>query len=224
MKFAYLLVSALCIGCGTPGAPGTGRDEPDEDLSVCGSTATRFSVRVQLLVAPYNFEADAWDWDGDIDSWAEDVDAWLDLLVPLVTEGALTGEQFAELLQEADGLSESIFSAYVAPDPHVEVYFSAGPSEDWTFEGDFGNLPDDTFQIEDLEIAEVDLTGGAAFALDVFDEDLSFNDPIGSFFIDLETAQVLGDCGPVSIVLSPDEMDALETRLNAFEVTLVGLN
>ncbi len=207
----------LALGCTGPGGGDTGWQND------CGDdSATSFEIEVtRVLVAPYDFSDEAWDWDGDIDGWWEDHGLWVELLLIVATKGSYEPGAYDELIAEADPYSESLFGQWVAPDLIVDEYFQPSPGAEWDYVGEWGGIPPDRHELTGLSFGTVDLSGGGAVGLAFQDEDIAFDDFIGDVSLDLEVAQQLAGCGPTGIVLTDSEMDGISTRLNAVEVEVV---
>jgi hypothetical protein len=209
-----VLMAAVGLACGAP----TG-----DSGAQCGApNAGTFDITVtRVLAAPYDFDAEAWDWDGDIDSWWEDYGIWVELLLLVATEGAYEFGTYDELIVEMDPYTESIFSQWVAPDLLVDVYWLDSNVSEWEEVGGFYDLAEDQHEATGLGLGQWSMGPESRVHVALFDEDIAFDDYIGELGFDLNGLRGIADCGPVGFVLTAQDMDDYETRINAIEVEVV---
>ena len=196
-------------GGGGGGGGGAGGDPyPD-----CGrsNTDTYYVEELQLLVDPVDFAGEPWDWDGGgLVDFEEEYGFWLELVADYAGYGELydVAELLLPLIEEGTTIAAS---PYVSPDPIVDWYWADSYDAVYLTTDD---LPDNRnlIRMQDLRIT---LYPNEMLYLDVYDEDLSFDDWIGYDILPAEFLQAIASCGPQVYVYSNADMRDWETRVRA---------
>ena len=187
----------------------------------CGApSSTQFDVIVTgVLIAPYDFNDEQWDFDGDISGWYEEYELWIDLALTLSGRSAATWE---EVIMAADPFSETLFSAYVAPDVFLDWYELTDQNE--AYIDSWLDFPEDQAHVGPLDLGVVSPGASGMEWFDAYDSDLSFDDYAGYFYLDEALLRDVADCGEVVYFYSDGDMDSYETRVNGFAVDVVSLD
>jgi hypothetical protein len=195
------------------------------DCGCCGApTADQFSIVVpRLLIAPYDFAGERWDSDGDISTWFQDYGNFVELAAVIAGDGAYQRGTIITAVNLYTQFAQSLFSQFVAPDPLVELYFLPTAGANWELDGTWPDLPPDTNLIPGLNVGVFVFGPDSWVQLRVFDEDLVLDDRVGEVNIDRSFARAVADCGVVSLVLSPADMDRYDTRIQAVEIEITSL-
>jgi hypothetical protein len=205
------ILAPACSGAGD------GDDDDDDDrvdpYPDCGRTNTNaFFIRgLQLLIDPIDFAGESWDWDGGgLVDFQEEYDAYLAAAAALTGNGA----QYATaelLLPLVESTTEMLASPYVSPDPILDIYrgdeVNLERMESWSY-------PEDQNLVW-LNDVDVILGEDEYLALNVFDEDPAFDDPVGTEFFSAASLRTFCDCGPVVMVFSDVELARWDTRIRA---------
>jgi len=190
----------------------------------CGApTASQFSIVVRrTLIAPYDFDNQAWDWDGNISDWYDQYGLFVEVAATIASDGTYEWGTIGKAVTLWEMYAESLFSEFVAPDPLVELYFLSSGSS-WQHIGGWYELPMDTHLIGALNVGTYVLGPESWVLLQFFDNDLVFNDRVGDIYIDRATARVLADCGVMKWILSPNDMNMFDTRIEAIEIEIASV-
>jgi len=199
-------------GDGGGGGGGSGNPYPD-----CGqTTSTDFYIQdLQILIDPVDFAGEPWDWDGGgITDFEEEYGFWLELAADLAGYGE--AYDVAELLLPyVEDRTEVIASEYVSPDPFTEWSLAdAAGGEAYLGLDDF---PDNQNLIRYQEV-ELFMEPGGALYIDIYDEDLSFDDDVGYEELTTEFLQESAGCGPLVFHYSDDLMRDWGTRVRALGI------
>lgn len=215
-----LVVTWLMAACTENG----GRDDR------CGvEDASEFEVTVVgALVFPYKPDTESpWDWDGDIPDWMIDV---TDALGDIVASPEL--KTAAEILEIVDEVAPVLLEGTVPPDPILQVVAALDTATTTTTTTTFGgttttttygsvpfgtlNGDDDTYEPLFQQRVDLDLFPDETLWLDLFDEDLYFEDYIGSTGLKLRDLREVSGCGKATLRAPTDSgLYSVDVRVEA---------
>ncbi|MCB9684397.1 MAG: hypothetical protein H6738_05680 [Alphaproteobacteria bacterium] len=197
----------ILVGCSDDGRGGKGGKKGN-----CGASGSEFEVEVLgATVFPYKPETESpWDWDGDIPDWMIDVtDALGDIA------GSPELKTAAEILTIVDEVAPLLLTGTVPPDPVLQVVAALDTGTTTTTSTFFGgttttttygtftfatlDTEDDTYEPVFRQRVDVDLFSDETLWLDVWDEDLTFDDYVGSVGLKLRDLRDLGGCGKTTL-------------------------
>jgi hypothetical protein len=187
----------------------------------CGAPkATQFDVVVNgVLIAPFDFNDEQWDFDGDIGGWYDEYELWIDLALTMSGQSALVWD---EVIHAADPFAETLFSAYVAPDVFIDWYSVTATGD--LYVDSWIDFPEDQSRVGPLNLGTVAPVGTEMEWFEAHDSDLTFDDYAGYFYLDQDMLREAADCGEVVYFYSQNDMNAYETRVNAFAVDVIALD
>lgn len=189
------------VGCSADGGP-----HRHGDCGVAGGADFRVRV-VDAFVFPYKPETEVpWDWDGDVPDWIVDLTGALGTV--LANPGLKTT---AEILDIVDEVAPVILEGTVPPDPVLVVDTSLQTATTTTTTTFFGGTTwtytygtetlatadtgDDTYEPRFDRAVGLELGASEDLWIDLYDEDLAFDDYIGSAVLERRDLRRLAKCG-----------------------------
>jgi hypothetical protein len=197
-----------------------------QDCGCCGApSAEQFSIVIRrTLIAPFDFEDMQWDFDGNFQSWYDEYGLFIELAAKIGSKGVYqwgTIRKAVELYTSIGG--EALFHEFVAPDALIELYLQPSQISAWQHLGGWYELPVNTHLIGGLNAGVLEFGPTTRVELHYFDRDLVFDDRIGEISITRDLARAIADCGPVGLTLTPEDMNAFNTRIHAIELELTSV-
>jgi hypothetical protein len=183
-----------------------GRVKKRKDCGVDGGRDFRVRV-VDAFIFPYKPESEEpWDWDGSVPDWLLEL---TDTLAYVLASPEL--ETTAKILQIVDDVAPLILEGTVPPDPVLNVNsalqtatttststFFGGTTWTYTY-GTYtfatDDTEDDTYEPRFDRTVPLELSPVEDLWIDLYDEDLAFDDYIGSAVLDLRDLRRLARCG-----------------------------
>lgn len=194
--------------------PGPSTTVPTGPTSGCPGSPNSTAFRVfidEFVVDPYKPDQQPWDWDGTVPDWL------------LTSIGILAQVIEHPYLQTADAILNAIdehapdlLDGTVPPDPQLWVNIDGGT---------YGYYPlgsvdtdDDTYTPAFYSAVDITLYPGEVLYIDLWDEDLTFDDEIGSEPFTEEDLRYYAGCGTLTFAGWPG------TGIYSFQVEVVPLD
>ena len=165
--------------------------DTDTDADCGAPAATQFSVVIwNVTVMPYKPDGDPWDWDGSVPDWLLDL---IEILGDVIPQAATA----AELLAYVDEYAPELLEGTVPPDPYLEVASEIGGKEFvWGYTDTFANTYEAPFEVT-LGDPWFQPDPSEVIWIRAWDEDVVWDDEIGSVWLDRTSLREWANCGPL---------------------------
>lgn len=212
---ALFLTSAACAGdkAGVHGPQ-------DAGLEACGNGAAGvFEIQIgRVTFAPADSDGNRWDSLESDRQWRELIVEWSDLSRTISTEGAFRRGSYEDVETVNEYFESTLFGELGAPDPGFVLYSSDDGGASWGVAQDWEQLGGNTFQVGGLYLGRWALDDDVLINLSFLDVDAPEETRVGDLTVTAELAGSIANCGPMSLVLSEQEMASLDSRVHAIEI------